>query len=188
MADDLGYGDISPYDGWIETPHLEQLAAEGMRFTNFYASGPVCSPTRAGLLTGRYQQRAGIPGVVFADPTRNRNHGLQMSEQTLAEALKEAGYATGIFGKWHLGYERKYNPVHQGFDVFRGYVSGNVDFFGHVDDGPGLYNLAEDLEEMHNLADEEPERVAALRSLFARWKEAVTNDATPQPDMPVEMR
>lgn len=139
MADDMGYGDISPFDGWIETPHLDQLAEEGVRFTHFYASGPVCSPTRAGLLTGRYQQRAGIPGVVYADPNRNRQHGLQMSETTIAEALKEAGYATGMFGKWHLGYERQYNPIHQGFDRFRGYVSGNVDFFGHVDQA-GFYD------------------------------------------------
>ena len=139
MADDLGYGDISPFDGWIETPHLDQLAREGMRFTNFYASGPVCSPTRAGLLTGRYQQRAGIPGVIYAPPDRNRHHGLQTSEFTFAEAFRNAGYATGIFGKWHLGYERQYNPVHHGFDAFQGYVSGNVDYFAHVD-GAGFYD------------------------------------------------
>ncbi|CAN0487019.1 unnamed protein product, partial [Laminaria digitata] len=139
MADDLGYGDISPFDGWIHTPHLDQLAEEGMRFTDFYASGPVCSPTRAGLLTGRYQQRAGIPGVVYAAPDRNRNHGLQPGEWTFAEALREAGYATGMFGKWHLGYETKYNPIHHGFDEFRGYVSGNVDYFGHVDQA-GFYD------------------------------------------------
>jgi len=139
MADDLGYGDISSFGGWIDTPHLDQLAEEGMRFTNFYASGPVCSPTRAGLLTGRYQQRAGIPGVVYAAPNRNRQHGLQMNEVTLAEALREVGYATGMFGKWHLGYERRYNPIHQGFDIYRGYVSGNVDFFAHVDQA-GFYD------------------------------------------------
>lgn len=139
MADDLGYGDISPFDGWIHTPHLDQLAKEGMRFTDFYASGPVCSPTRAGLLTGRYQQRAGIPGVVYAAPERNRHHGLQLSEQTFAEELRKAGYATGMFGKWHLGYEAQYNPVHHGFDEFRGYVSGNVDYFSHVDQA-GFYD------------------------------------------------
>ncbi|MBI1312268.1 sulfatase-like hydrolase/transferase [bacterium] len=135
MADDLGYGDISPYGGWIRTPHLEQLAAGGMTFSDFHSSGNVCSPTRAGLMTGRYQQRAGIPGVIFADATRGEihHHGLQPQEVTFAEVLKEAGYATAIFGKWHLGYYPKYNPVRQGFDLFRGYVSGNVDFFSHVD-------------------------------------------------------
>ena len=118
---------------------MDQLAAEGMRFTNFYASGPVCSPTRAGLLTGRYQQRAGIPGVVYAAPDRNRHHGLQHSETTFAEVLRDAGYATGMFGKWHLGYQRQYNPIQHGFDEFRGYVSGNIDFFSHVDQA-GFYD------------------------------------------------
>jgi arylsulfatase A-like enzyme len=68
LADDLGYGDTGTYGGWIETPHLDKLAAEGMKFTDFHSSGNVCSPTRAGLVTGRYQQRAGIPGVINADP------------------------------------------------------------------------------------------------------------------------
>lgn len=139
MADDLGYGDISAFDGWVKTPHLERMASEGLRFTSFYSSGTVCSPTRAGLLTGRYQQRAGIPGVVYAAPDRNRHHGLQASEVTFAEIMREAGYATGIFGKWHLGYERQYNPIHHGFGAFRGYVSGNVDFFAHVD-GANFYD------------------------------------------------
>lgn len=134
MADDLGYGDLSPYGGWIKVPHLERLAAGGMQFSDFHSSGNVCSPTRAGLLTGRYQQRAGIPGVVFADPNREAHlHGLQTSEVTFAELLKSSGYSTAIFGKWHLGYFPRYNPIHHGFDLFRGYVSGNVDFFSHVD-------------------------------------------------------
>lgn len=134
MADDLGYGDLSPYGGWIKVPHLEALAASGMTFSDFHSSGNVCSPTRAGLMTGRYQQRANIPGVVFADPKRDVHyHGLQSEEVTFAELLRDAGYSTAIFGKWHLGYFPKYNPVHQGFDLFRGYVSGNVDFFSHVD-------------------------------------------------------
>lgn len=141
MADDLGYGDISPFDGWIQTPHLDRLAANGMRLTDFHSSGNVCSPTRAGLLTGRYQQRAGIPGVVFADPDRGavHYHGLQPQEITFAEVLGQAGYATAIFGKWHLGYFPKYNPIRHGFDLFRGYVSGNVDFFSHVDQA-GAYD------------------------------------------------
>ena len=70
LADDLGYGDIGAYNGWIKTPNLDRMAREGLRFTDFYASGSVCSPTRAGLLTGRYQQRAGIPGVILSEPCR----------------------------------------------------------------------------------------------------------------------
>lgn len=134
MADDLGYGDLSSYDGWIQTPHIDRLASRGLRFTDFHSSGNVCSPTRAGLMTGRYQQRAGIPGVVFADPKRAQHlHGLQQSETTFGELFSDAGYQTAIFGKWHLGYYPKYNPVRHGFGEFRGYVSGNVDFFSHID-------------------------------------------------------
>ncbi len=133
MADDLGYGDLSAYDGWIETPALDAMASEGVRFTDFHSSGAVCSPTRAGFLTGRYQQRAGIPNVIYANPAWNRHHGLQPRETTIAELLGAEGYATGIVGKWHLGYRVQTNPLRHGFDVFHGYVSGNVDYFSHVD-------------------------------------------------------
>ncbi len=134
LADDLGYGDLGCYGNRaIRTPHLDRLAAGGLRFTDFHANAPVCSPTRAALLTGRYQPRAGIPGVIVSSPQRNRHHGLHTHEVTLSRCLKDAGYATGVFGKWHLGYEPRYNPVHHGFDRFRGYVSGNVDYRSHVD-------------------------------------------------------
>ena len=134
MADDLGYGDISPYGGWIDTPRLDRMAGEGMRFLDFHSSGNVCSPTRAGLMTGRYQQRAGIPGVLFANPARpSHDDGIEEGEVTLAEALRARGYATGVFGKWHLGYRARFNPVRHGFDEFRGFVSGNIDYHSHVD-------------------------------------------------------
>ncbi len=132
MADDLGYGDLGCYGSRsIPTPNIDALAAAGMRFTDFHSNGAVCSPTRAALLTGRYQQRCGIGGVVTA--ARHRHTGLDLEETTFAEALKTGGYATAIFGKWHVGYAPEFNPVHQGFDRFRGYVSGNVDFFSHID-------------------------------------------------------
>lgn len=135
MADDLGYGDIGCYGNpHIATPALDKLAEQGMRFTDFHSSGAVCSPTRAGLMTGRYQQRAGVPGVIVADPKRPTHpHGLQDRERTLAEVFTGAGYETAIFGKWHLGYYKKYNPVRHGFKHFRGYISGNIDFFSHID-------------------------------------------------------
>jgi len=140
MVDDMGYGDAGCYGGTaFPTPNLDRMAAQGMRFTDFHSSGCVCSPTRAGLLTGRYQQRAGIPGVVYAAFDKNRHHGLQHSELTFAEVLRDAGYATAMFGKWHLGYEEHYNPVHQGFDRYVGYVSGNVDFHSHID-GAGVFD------------------------------------------------
>ncbi|MDR1009919.1 MAG: sulfatase-like hydrolase/transferase [Opitutaceae bacterium] len=134
LADDMGYGDSSVNGGWIKTPQMEKLAAEGLRFTDFHASAAVCSPTRVGLLTGRYQQRAGIPNVILA-AERFPSHfaGLQQHENTLPKMLGQAGYATALFGKWHLGYYPEYNPMRHGFDVFRGYLSGNVDYHTHQD-------------------------------------------------------
>jgi arylsulfatase A-like enzyme len=131
MADDLGYGDLGCYSAPdIKTPHLDALAAGGARLTQFYVSCPVCSPTRAGLLTGRYQQRCGITGVLT---TKTRADGMDPSEITMADMLKGAGYATGIFGKWHLGYAPERGPTKQGFDVHRGFIAGNVDYFAHID-------------------------------------------------------
>lgn len=132
MADDLGYGDLSGYGHpSIKTPHLDQMAKEGIRFTDFHSNGAVCSPTRAALMTGKYQQRVGIEGVVTAKS--HREVGLSLDEMTMAEALKKQGYVTGMMGKWHLGYPERYNPIHHGFDEFVGYVSGNVDYHSHVD-------------------------------------------------------
>ena len=140
MADDMGYGDLGCYGATAyETPNIDRMAREGMRFTDFHSSGAVCSPTRAGLLTGRYQQRAGVPGVIYAAFQRNRHHGLQLQEVTFAEVLREAGYSTGMSGKWHLGYQEQYNPTYQGFERFAGYVSGNVDFQSHFD-GSGVFD------------------------------------------------
>lgn len=134
LADDMGYGDSSVYDGWIETPNMERMAREGLTFTDFHSSGVVCSPTRAGLMTGRYQERAGIPGVIVADPKQAAYHtGLRTSETTFAELLREDGYRTAIFGKWHLGYGKEFNPIHHGFERFRGFVSGNIDYISHYD-------------------------------------------------------
>lgn len=140
LADDLGYGDLSSYgNDRYQTPRLDAMAAAGMRFTDFHSNGSVCSPTRAALLTGRYQQRAGLGRVVKAG-AKHPTHfqGIQDSETTIAEALKEAGYATGIIGKWHLGYQPQYNPTRHGFDEFRGYISGNIDFQSHVDEAGRL--------------------------------------------------
>jgi arylsulfatase A-like enzyme len=132
MADDLGYGDIGCYGSTTnKTPNIDALAANGLRFTDFHSNGPVCSPTRAALLTGRYQQRSGVDGVITAKS--HRDTGMPLNENTFAEVLGSEGYATAIFGKWHLGYPVTFNPVRQGFDEFRGYVSGNVDYHSHID-------------------------------------------------------
>ena len=136
VADDMGYADLSCYgNNRYETPHLDRLAREGLRFTDFHSNGAVCSPTRAALLTGRYQQRSGVTEVVFADPARGKRdeHGLKATEITFAKVLQAAGHRTALMGKWHLGYAPKFNPRHHGFDEFRGYVSGNVDYQSHID-------------------------------------------------------
>ena len=99
MADDLGYGDISPYSGWIETPQLERLAAAGMLLADFHTSGAVCSPTRAGLVTGRYQHRAGVPAVLLANSDSPLYHqGIDSEAHTIAEGFRELGYATAVSG------------------------------------------------------------------------------------------
>ena len=132
MADDLGYNDLSCYGNLsIKTPNLDRMAEEGIRFLDYHSNGAVCSPTRAALMSGKYQQRVGIPGVVY---TYLRDSlGMAPEVKTLAEVFQAAGYKTALFGKWHLGYKKKFNPVNQGFDTFRGFVSGNVDYHSHLD-------------------------------------------------------
>ncbi len=132
MADDLGYGDLSCFGNHkVQTPHIDSLAAKGIVFTDYHSNGAVCSPTRAAMLTGKYQQRVGIPEVVFTW-TRD-SAGLALSHVTLAELFQKQNYSTGIFGKWHLGYQKRFNPVYQGFDEFRGFVAGNVDYHSYLD-------------------------------------------------------
>lgn len=132
VADDLGYGDVGCFgSSTVKTPNIDALAAKGIRLTDFHANGAVCSPTRAALLSGRYQQRTGIVGVVTAKG--HRHTGMDLQETTFAEVLKAAGYQTALFGKWHLGYRPEFNPIRQGFDEFVGFVSGNVDYHAHLD-------------------------------------------------------
>jgi arylsulfatase A-like enzyme len=132
MADDLGYGDLGCYgNAEISTPNIDALAAEGLKLTDYHSNGVVCSPTRAALLTGLYPQEAGIEGVVTAKS--HRSVGMSLDHLTLSEYLKEKGYQTAIYGKWHLGYLAEYGPINQGFDFFAGFVSGNVDYFSHID-------------------------------------------------------
>ncbi|MEM7698635.1 MAG: sulfatase-like hydrolase/transferase [Verrucomicrobiota bacterium] len=139
MVDDMGYEGVSCFGNpYFETPEIDRLAAEGMRLTDFHSSGTLCSPTRAGLLTGRYQQRSGIEAVIHpvSDHPEHRK-GLQLSEVTFAELLQASGYATALIGKWHQGYvhnSEDFHPQNHGFDEFLGYHSGNIDFVSHVGD------------------------------------------------------
>lgn len=126
LADDLGYGDLSCYGHpTIRTPNLDKMAAEGMRFTQFYVAANVCSPSRAALLTGRLPVRSGMAGEKRVVLFPNSAGGLPPEETTIAEALKTKGYATGIIGKWHLGHLPQYAPDKHGFDYFFGLPYSN---------------------------------------------------------------
>ena len=123
LVDDLGWSDVS-YNGSrvYETPHVDRLARQGMVLTDFYSAGPVCSPTRASILTGKAPARLGLTTWLYTpekDPPFVTHH-LPLEELTVAEALREAGYSTGYFGKWHLGYKKAHWAAHQGFAVAKG--------------------------------------------------------------------
>jgi arylsulfatase A-like enzyme len=127
LADDLGYCDVSLYDCKdIPTPNIDALAKNGIKFTQGYVSAPVCSPSRAGLMTGRYQQRFGFEfnAGPFRRAISDKDMGLPLSEITLPEVLKKAGYATGMVGKWHLGMNERYWPNQRGFEEFFGFLFG----------------------------------------------------------------
>ncbi|MBL9127572.1 MAG: sulfatase-like hydrolase/transferase [Verrucomicrobiales bacterium] len=138
IADDLGYADIGANGGGeIPTPHIDALARDGLRLTSGYVSGPYCSPTRAGFLTGRYQQRFGHefnPGGPNA--TNALAIGLSPRETTLAERLRKAGYATGLVGKWHLGYSEEYQPQNRGFEETFGFLGGAHSYTNLDQNGP----------------------------------------------------
>ena len=124
VGDDMGYADLGVHGSRdIRTPNLDALAAGGIRFTDAYVTGPYCSPTRAGLLTGRYQQRFGHEFNFGIGPAFE-TFGLPLSERTLADRLKAAGYQTALFGKWHLGSSEKFHPMSRGFDEFFGFLGG----------------------------------------------------------------
>jgi len=126
FADDLGYGDLASYGHpYIRTPNLDRLAAEGQRWTDFYAPAPVCSPSRGALLTGRLPNRTGLYGRQVAVLFPNDTVGMPAEEHTLAEGLKEAGYATGMIGKWHLGDAPDTLPTRHGFDYWYGVPYSN---------------------------------------------------------------
>ena len=126
VADDLGYADLGFQGGKdVPTPHLDGLAHGGTRCTNGYVSCPVCSPTRAGLLTGRYQQRFGHEFNPGPQQNETREYfGLPLTETTIANQLKKAGYRTGQVGKWHLGFSKRFLPSERGFDESFGFLGG----------------------------------------------------------------
>jgi arylsulfatase A-like enzyme len=141
ITDDVGYGDLGSYGAPdVKTPNIDRLAREGTRLTDFYAA-PTCSPTRAALMSGRYYQRAKIERPMGHAASADAERGLPATGRTLPQLIKNAGYATGLVGKWHLGYKPEYSPNAHGFDYFWGFLSGLVDYYQHTDQQgkPDLY-------------------------------------------------
>jgi len=159
LVDDYGYADSEPYGAKdIHTPNMARLAKTGVKFTDFYANAPVCTPTRCGFMTGRYQQRVGFEWAMgfSAEAFRRQGdqwipekdiHGLGLptSVPTLPKMLKAAGYATGAFGKWHLGFKDEFNPTKHGFDEYFGELLGHSDYYNHSY-YDGTYALRDGLE------------------------------------------
>ncbi len=184
LVDDMGYADLGCMGSRdIRTPNVDRLAKEGLRLTNFYANAPVCTPTRCAFITGRWQQRVGLEwafGYTAEQQRRVENawvkegdiHGLGLSpsEPSIAKFLKSVGYATGVFGKWHLGYKDEFNPLHHGFDEYFGTLLGHADYFhhGYFD---GTYGMRDGLKEVRQegyLTDLINERAAAFVRKHAR--------------------
>ena len=131
ITDDVGYGDLGSYGAPdIKTPNIDRLAREGVRFTDFYSNGAVCTPTRTALVSGRYQQRVGMEQVLTLSPA-DLKRGLPVTGRSLPQLLKNHGYATALIGKWHLGFLPEFGPNAHGFDYFFGFLGGAVDFFRH---------------------------------------------------------
>ncbi len=160
LVDDMGYGDLGCMGSSdIQTPNTDLLAKQGLKFTDFYANAPVCSPTRCGFITGRWQQRVGfewalgftaerrrlIDGEWKTIDTMHHGIGLPAEQPGIAKMLKSAGYATGVFGKWHLGYDDEFNPLNHGFDEYFGELLGHADYYRHIY-YDGTYALRDGLE------------------------------------------
>ena len=157
VADDLGYADLGCYGGRPAgfgpvSPHIDALAAGGLRFTEGYSNAPVCSPTRFALMTMRYQYRlrGGMEEPINSRSKGNPTLGLPPDMPTLPSLLREAGYATALIGKWHLGYPPAFGPQRSGYDDFYGIMAGGVDYFSHCS-GKGDHDLYENEAERHDV-------------------------------------
>lgn len=153
VSDDLGYGDLGCYGGKeIRTPHLDALARDGVRLTSAYAAAPVCSPTRAALITGRYPQKSGFEWVIRYT---EKDRGLDTKHSVLAKQLQAAGYDTALYGKWHLGYRDEFAPNAHGFTDFFGFLAADLDYYAHTDalGDPGLYHNTKLVRESGYLTD-----------------------------------
>jgi len=167
LVDDLGYGDLTSYGAKdLKTPNIDRLMASGMRFDNFYANCPVCSPTRASLLSGRYPDMVGVPGVIRTHITNNWGH-LAPHAVLLPKLLKPAGYHTAIVGKWHLGLESPNIPNDQGFDHFHGFLGDMMDDY---------YNHRRHGNKYMRFDDKEIDPEGHATNLFTEWAIDYIND------------
>jgi len=172
LTDDQGSVDLNCYGAKdLATPNMDSLAQRGVRFTQFYAAAPVCSPSRAGLLTGRYPVRAGVPGNV---PSKKGGIGMPSAEVTIAETFKAAGYATAHIGKWHLGYTKETMPNGQGFDLSFGHMGGCIDNYSHFFywNGPNRHDLWRNGKEIFEDGNFFPELMAAEAAKFIEQNKA----------------
>jgi len=143
LADDLGYADLGCYGGRVPcSPNLDRLAAQGVRYTDGYSNSPVCSPTRFALATGRWQYRlrGGADEPIASRARGSEVLGLPPEHPTLASLLRDAGYATALIGKWHLGFPPRFGPLKSGYQEYFGPLAGGVDYFSHLD-GAGVHDL-----------------------------------------------
>jgi len=150
LADDLGSADLGCYGSLnIRTPHLDELAGGGIRFTDGYSTAPTCSPTRIGLYTGRYPHRL-LVGMEEPLITRDERHGIPHDHPTLPSLLRDSGYSTAMFGKWHCGWLPWFSPIKSGFEIFFGNLDGAMDYFSHIDSAglPDLYEGEIAIEEV----------------------------------------
>jgi arylsulfatase A-like enzyme len=175
FTDDQGYGDVSTYHASdVRTTHIDRLAAEGMLFTAMRANCTVCSPSRAALLTGRYPDRVGVPGVIRTDPSQSWGY-LDPQVPTLADVLRGAGYHTAIVGKWHLGLEAPNIPNRRGFDVFHGFLGDMMDSYtSHLRHGENYMRRNEQVIEPAGHATD----------LFSQWASDYLRDRAEHPDQP----
>lgn len=161
LTDDQGYADVG-FNGCedIPTPNIDTIAANGVRFTNGYVTHPVCGPSRAGLLTGRYQGRFGFNTNPSVDPD-NPNVGIPHEEKNIAEVLEGVGYTSAIVGKWHMGSHPDHHPLNRGFDYFYGFLTGGHDYFPESLTVPDLHAVKKDWEWYRTRLMEDFERVDA---------------------------
>ncbi len=167
--DDMGYGDLSITGAaGYQTPNLDEMAGSGMFFTHFYSPQAVCSASRAGLITGCYPNRVGITGAL----SHNSKTGISDKEETLAEVLKKKGYATAIFGKWHLGFQQQFLPVHHGFDEFYGIPYSHDMWPLHP---TGTYQPSPLPQRQHHQSELTPEDVANFTTDLLRKQLILSN-------------